>query len=379
MLPPTPPQTGLAWYIGDESTAAEFRQATRAWMQAYLRHEFADLTPQNWQHHKHQAHNVDVLFICMRLRTMARARGSQTPGPGPLRTRRWPWGLPRVLGTARDALESDNDWIRMALSAIKEVSSQASHPTILWTAPEDRGGDDASLWQLPELRQFATGGGWFRYAFHQCELTPAANPRPTAVLSLSPLRDALLAKGWPKLRDSDKSYLGPLDNGCKCGQKHEPWSKKPRHFTYTALEKGVLGRLLSIARKSGLAKHLRSGHLQVHQTPHSTSRSPSRSPSASSSGGSATTCISSPRVALGEEIDAMQWDDEAAAALGLRKRNQDSRLPSLECHSCLRGPPSHSGKNPGSRRYNWDIPWTSSSRLCAALVRGYAIGALLTA
>ncbi len=237
MLPPTPPQTGLLWHIGEESAAAEFRQASRAWATAYISHDYANLTPQEWKLHKQQAPNVDVLFICMRLRTMARARETHAHGPGPLRTRRWPWGLPQVVGAARDALEEDNQWIRMALSAIKEVSTRASLPTIIWVSPEDRGGDSASLWQLPELRQFATEGGWFRYGFHQCEMIPSTSPRPTAVLSLSPLRDATLMKGWPKLADVGRTYLGPLGTSCRCGQKHEPWSKKPRQQMSTTLEK----------------------------------------------------------------------------------------------------------------------------------------------
>jgi hypothetical protein len=198
MLPPTPPQAGLTWYIGDESAVAEFRQATRAWVEAYPSHDHVSLTPQGWSLHKQHAPNVDILFVCIRLQTMSRARDSPVPGPGLLRTRRWPWGLPQVIGPAREALESDNNWIRLALSAIKEVSARASHPTILWVAPEDRGGDSASLWQLPEFRRFAAEGGWFRYGFHQCEMAPSASPRPSAILSLSPLRDAALAKGWPK-------------------------------------------------------------------------------------------------------------------------------------------------------------------------------------
>ncbi len=92
MLPPTPPQTGLSWYIGEEAAVAEFRQAARAWTEAYLSHDFVHLTPPEWKLHKHQAHNVDVLFIAMRLQTMARARETNSPGPGLIRTRRWPWG-----------------------------------------------------------------------------------------------------------------------------------------------------------------------------------------------------------------------------------------------------------------------------------------------
>ncbi len=325
MLPPTPPQTGLLWHIGEESTAAEFRQASRAWAKAYITCDYADLTPQTWEHHKQQAHNVDVLFICMRLQTMARARESHTRGPGPLRSRRWPWGLPQVGGAAREALERDNERIRMTLSAIKEVSTRSSHPTIIFIAPEDRGGDAASLWQLPELRQFATDGGWFRYAFHQCEMVPSPSPRPSAVLSLSPLHDPTLSKGWPKLKDLGKTYLGPLTTSCKCGQTHEPWSKRPRQKTPTTLQQGVLARLMSIAYKSGLARHLRTGTKQARQSHPSSPRSPSPSPSAASSSGSTTTRVSSPSPTIDRDPSLVQWDQDAADALGISKTDQDSR------------------------------------------------------
>ncbi len=325
MLPPTPPQTGLIWYIGEESAAAEFRQASRAWANAYLSHEHVDLTPQEWKLHKQHARNVDVLFVCMRLPTMARARERHARGPGPLRTRRWPWGLPRIGGAAREALERDNEWIRTALSAMKEVSTQSSHPTIILISPEDRGGDSASLWQLPELRQFATEGGWFRYGFHQCEMVTSASPRPTAVLSLSPLRDPTLSKGWPKLKDSAKTYLGPLGTSCNCGQQHEPWSKKPRQQTSTTLQHGVISRLMSIAYKSGLARHLRTGRRQARQSSTPASRSPSPSPSIASSRDSTTTCVSSPSLTTDKDPSSVQWDDDAAEALGIPKRNQDSR------------------------------------------------------
>ncbi len=212
----------------------------------------------------------------------------------------------------------------MALSAINVVATRAPHPTILWTAPEDRGGDSANIWQLPELRLFATKGGWFRYAFHQCEMAPSRNPRPMAVLSLSSLRDETLSKGWPKLTNAGTTYLGPLKSSCTCGQTHEPWAKIPLPRTYTALEKGVLQRLLSIAYKSGLARHLRTGSHQARQSPLLASRSLSPS-SSSSSLGSATTCVSSSSIAGGKDLDAVQWDDEAADALDLPKRNQDSR------------------------------------------------------
>ncbi len=377
MLPPTPPQTGLLWHIGEESAAAEFRQASRAWAKAYLTHEYADLTPLNWKLHKQHAHNVDVLFICMRLQTMSRARETRAGGPGPLRTRRWPWGLPQVGGAARDALERDNEWIRMTLSAMKEVSTQSSHPTIILVAPEDRGGDAASLWQLPELRQFATDGGWFRYGFHQCEMVPSASPRPTAVLSLSPLRDPTLAKGWPKLKDSGDTYLGPLTTSCKCGRTHEPWSKKPRQQAFTTLQQGVVSRLLSIAYRSGLARHLRTGTNQARQSLPSSSRSPSPSPSIASSSGSTTTRVSSPSLTTDKDPSSVQWDDDAAEALGIPKRDQDGRDTPIVNTSTPRF--QHRTGKPCSQSYNWDILWPSSLWLCAATTRWYARYALLTA
>ncbi len=353
-LPPTPPQTGLVWHIGEEAAAAECRQAARAWTRAYTDYAFTNLKPQEWHLHKQHAHNVDLLFIGMRLPTMARARENQPGGPGPLRTRRWPWGLPQMGGTAREAIERDNEWIRLALSSMKEVSTRSSHPTILLVAPEDRGGNSPSLWDLPELRQFATEGGWFRYAFHQCEMARSTNQRPTAVLSLSPLRDPLLHKGWPRLKNAASTYSGPLGTSCNCGQNHEPWSKKPRQQTPTALQDGVTRRLVTIAYRSGLARHLRMGKRQAHQSASASSRSPSPSLSIASSSGSTTTCVSSPSPTMDQDPSSLQWDNEAADALGIPKRNQDSRhTPIIERdHTMLK---RHLTGKPCSQLYNWDI------------------------
>ncbi len=262
---------------------------------------------------------------------MSRARELDVDGPGLLRTRRWPWGIPDIGGTARSALEIDNDWIRLALSAIREVSSRASHPTIMWVAPEDRGGDAASVWQLPELRKFSSSGGWFRYGFHQCELVSALRPRPTGVLTLSPLRHTSLAKGWPKFASAQTSYIGPLGPLCSCGNTHEPWSKRARNRPRAILEPGVTTKLMSIACESGLARHLRMGRRRARKTasaerkPSSSSnrRSPSPAPSTASSAGSTTTCVSAPSTVTGDEAIQAQWDDEAAAALGIQMKNQD--------------------------------------------------------
>ncbi len=323
MLPRTPPQRGLTWHIGEESTAAEIRQASEPWVSAYIDHDHVSITPEEWDLHRPQAFNVDLLFICMRLPTMSRARETQTDGPGLLRSRRWPWGFPEIGGAARLALERDNILIKTALAAIREVSSQAKHPTILLIAPEDRGGDSASLWQMPELRRFAAEGGWFRYGFHQCELQPSQRPRPSAVLSLCPLRDPRLLKGWPKLKDAGSTYLGPLGTSCKCGRPHEPWPKRTRPRNHLTLEPGVAGLLLSIAHESGLTRHLWKGRQAARQTTHSKRQSSSPSPSIASSLGSDTTCVSLPST-IGSESTSVQWDNEAASALGIPKRSQDS-------------------------------------------------------
>ncbi len=120
--------------------------------------------------------NTDgALVICLTLKTLSRARAVSGLGPRPIRTRRWPWGLPSVGGTARADLEADNKLIRLALSALKEVISSASDATVLWLAPEDRGGDSANLWQFPELREFSRRHGLFRYSFNQCEFEPVGN------------------------------------------------------------------------------------------------------------------------------------------------------------------------------------------------------------
>ncbi len=298
-----------------------------AWSSPYVRWDHVNIDCTNWDQHRPSSGEVDVLFVCLPLATMSRARAIPQRGPGLLRTREWPWGLPDVEGAARTALEKDNNLIRTSMSAIREVAARSVQPTILWVASEDRGGDAGSLWQLQELRQYATMGGWMRYCFNQCEVTTSTNPRPTAVLSFSPLRNALLRKGWPKLRDEGKFYLGPLEQSCRCGRTHGAWSNQSP-TPPVELEPGVVRWLMNVAKESGLARHLRIGKpsssARQPAAPYlpSQSASPSPSPSRSSSCDSSITCIPSPASCTGETA-AAQWDDDAAIALGIPTRNQD--------------------------------------------------------
>ncbi len=161
-----------------------------------------------------------------------------------------------------------------------------------------------------------------RYSFNQCEMTSAAHPRPTSVLSFSPLRDPLLRKGWPKLADQGRRYIGPLEPQCRCGRSHEPWNNQ-RRTHHTDMEPGVVTRLMSIAEASGLARHLRTGRSTARHPAKSTRTPSSPSPSSrSSSRGSTATCIPSPASLMDDQSFA-QWDDDAAAALGIPTRNQD--------------------------------------------------------
>ncbi len=325
--PATPSQRCLTWYVGRDSSAAEFRSAAKAWSTAYVRCDHVNLDCMNWDRHKPDAGEVDVLFVCLPLPTMARARVIKQRGPGLLRTREWPWGLPDVEGSARTAIETDNDLIRLSMSAIREVAARSSHPTILWVAPEDRGGIAGNIWQLRELRQYAIEGGWMRYSFNQCETTSSKSPRPTSVLSLCPLRHTLLRKGWPKLLHDGTLYAGPLEPSCKCGRTHDTWPNQARTSS-TELEPGVIEWLLTVAINSGLARHLRIGRTSTSARQSAGPRS-SRSASSSSttssrspSRNSAATCIPSP-VSVDLEDAPAQWDDEAAIALGISTRNQD--------------------------------------------------------
>ncbi len=268
-----------------------------------------------------------MLLIALHLPTMARARALPRGGPGLLRTRDWPWGLPDVVGSARKALDSDNDNIRLAMMTIREVSTRAMQPTILWIAPEDKGGRASSVWQLSELKQYASGGGWTRYSFNQCEVSASQYQRPTSVLSFSPLRHPLLRKGWPRIQKGGDVYRGPLEPRCKCGRAHEPWSSQPCSPP-TELEPGVIEWLMKVAQDSGLARHLRTGNRSRTSARHPpgqhrlsqslSSSSSSRSPSRDSS----ATCIPSP-ISEPHEGTFMQWDDEAAIALGIPTRNRD--------------------------------------------------------
>ncbi len=353
--------------------------AVKAWSAAYLRTQHVVIDGANWEQQRPNSGEVDVLFVALHLHTMARARAVPHRGPGLLRTRDWPWGLPDVAGEARMALDSDNGLIRLAMSAIRDVSSNSKQPTILWVAPEDKGGRAASIWQLAELRQFALEGGWTRYSFNQCEVSDSRNQRPTAVLSFSPLRHPLLRKGWPRLRRDGDLYWGPLEHKCKCGRTHEPWSSQQRRPS-TELEPGVVEWLMSVARDSGMARHLWKGKRLSSSArhpnsapPHRTSRSASsprssRSPSCDSS----STCIPSP-ISETQEDAPLQWDDDAAIALGIPTRNRDRHTPHPHSINAIVKIVSENRMARGNETRRLRVAVALTGNLCAALRRGYAL------
>ncbi len=99
--------------------------------------------------------------------------------------------------------------------------------------PEDRGrathGLPASIWQLRELRAWATSQAALRGAINQCEFGPTPTPRPLGFLK-HPIAAGCLADtrgvhtGWPRFSSSTtRRCIGPLPRKCNCGRIHPPW------------------------------------------------------------------------------------------------------------------------------------------------------------
>ncbi len=169
--------------------------------------------------------------------TWTRARHLAQHGPQPLRDSDWPWGHPRLAGKHREMVERENSELRLALTVIDTCIKKRPNMTWFLIFPEDRGrakhGLPASIWQLRELRAWATSQAALRGAINQCEFGPTPTSRPLGFLK-HPIANGCLPDtggvhtGWPRFSSSSaRHYIGSLSRKCNCGRDHPPWRRQP--------------------------------------------------------------------------------------------------------------------------------------------------------
>ena len=167
----------------------------------------------------------DCLVITPPCNTHSRARNAASPGPRPLRSKKFPWGFPWLTGKLLEECEMANGFIRQTLEAchiahLHNVSFLVEHPEDLGSTPA--GDQPASIWSLHEMFELAVSTKASTVALHQCHLG-AASSKPTRLLSTLDLNNPNLgpplSRGWPQFSNAG-FYKGPLPR--HCGHRHKP-------------------------------------------------------------------------------------------------------------------------------------------------------------
>ncbi len=211
---------------------------------------------------------VHAIFATVAYESWARGRHGAAAGPPYLRNASFPWGLPWITGASRDSLEQANQCVRDTLGLLRTLSAQHPAALIVFAFPECFGpaeqGRPASIWLLPELRQWAKRDGWCRSAVFQCELGVEDRRYPCGLLASEVLDSRRNHRGWPRFRPQDGKYMGPLPPQCTCGRSHDgpiETGLTSRH-PQAALRPGLFRWLWKKLFNAGL---LRSG--RTRQTP----------------------------------------------------------------------------------------------------------------
>ncbi len=161
-----------------------------------------------------------ILFLAPSCTTWSRARHASPFGPKNMRSFHWPWGLPWLSESDRNLVEAENEGIRSALGLMELLLRGDDTVWMGLAFPEDLGqsrfGRAASIWQLAQLRTWASRRGLLRSAFHQCRWGTSDSPRPTGLLLSHAISDERLAPGWPTFSPDNGRYIGPLTAQCGC-------------------------------------------------------------------------------------------------------------------------------------------------------------------
>ena len=155
--------------------------------------------------------------------TFSRARNSNSWGPPPVRSKKFPWGYPWLSGRHLQGVTTANLFVRQTLEGC--LAAHTAGAAFLAEHPEDLGTTDdlqqpASIFAMEELHKLCQQTGAITAAFHQCPWgAPSSKPtRVVSTLDLEADSSNCLYHSWPKF-DKKGFYLGPLPR--KCGHNHK--------------------------------------------------------------------------------------------------------------------------------------------------------------
>ncbi len=181
----------------------------------------------NLQRHEQLPNGFPHSFLTVPTNTTwARSRHLRPLGPKPLRDEAWPWGFPWLPSEARRQVDEANDELRWMFGVMVEALRRHPEVRLMLIHPEFFGAADrgtaASVWNMPEVREWARREGLVRAAAHQCHFGSTAYRNPVGILSSHSLNSKLFSRGWPIINPHTKKYVGPLPIRCRCGRgKHQ--------------------------------------------------------------------------------------------------------------------------------------------------------------
>ncbi len=263
MVTPPSPQLRNICFAGDQATGAELRAAVSALgdalnMGSVPIHQISSLS---WEDALKQA---ATLMIFPETSSWARSRHRSVQGPQPVRSAEWPWGFPWLSPRERDQVDVANKDLRQAFYWMNHCVNNHPATHLLLIHPEDLGiseqGRPASIWQLPELREWANRWGLRRYGTHQCVFGRSSWPYPVGILSTHPLPHSLFSPGWPIIDSASGLYQGPIARSCSCPPgSHQRDSdfrdRRLRSKDVSFLQPGVQDFLATLALHSAAPTH----------------------------------------------------------------------------------------------------------------------------
>ena len=176
--------------------------------------------------HKVKERHFHAVIVTPPCNTHSRATYANRRGPRPLRSKKYPSGLPGLPKHLADKVKTADKLIKVALDLCR-VAASVGTPYLV-EHPEDLGatplGVPASIWQSPDWRKLADESNAITAALFQCHKlrqdssAPTADyPKPTRLMTTMPLAKSLPFQGWPIFDDLNQ-YQGPLPRWC--GHKH---------------------------------------------------------------------------------------------------------------------------------------------------------------
>ena len=168
--------------------------------------------------------DFDCVILSPPCGSWSRANYSDKPGPKPVRSRKYPWGIPHLLAHDQRRAANGNEFVHFSIRAIvaaQNCKRRGRRVTTLWEHPEDLGatknGCPASVWQLPQVRNAYAEFGFITAAGYQCQFPDVDYPKPTRVLTDITSLKCFGYTGWPQFT-AEQKYLGPLPR--QCGHRH---------------------------------------------------------------------------------------------------------------------------------------------------------------